>query len=150
MYRLLLDSDLDTGAINEFIESEADAWFQNLVTDYKDAAKKFVDRIRAKTKLEGSFGNITWNLRSSIGYLLIYAGETIDTYFPVLSTGAEGAAKGLAWAQEVANLINEHSGIQLIIVAGEEYAVFVEAKDIDVITHASKGFPAELLAEFKL
>lgn len=55
--------------------------------------------------------------------------------------GDEGAKKGEEYAREIALLVNEGEGIQLIIVAGMEYATLVERTGIDgipqrdVITH---------------
>ncbi|MBB6126961.1 hypothetical protein [Mucilaginibacter lappiensis] len=79
-------------------------------------------------------------MRSSIGYLIIYNGEIIETYFPPLETGEEGSTTGEDYAREIAALIDMHEGIQLVIVAGMEYAVLVErtgyqGKQRDVITH---------------
>ena len=137
------DDDLE-----RWMQEDMQEWFDEITESYKRAGKVFVDRLRAKTKSDGGFGNITWNLRSSIGYLLLFDGEIVDTYFPKIKGGTEGEKTGLEYAQEIALLVNE-GGLQLIIVAGMGYASFVEDNDIDVLTHASKGFSKDLLAEFK-
>jgi hypothetical protein len=128
--------------VSSFIKQETDAWFKSLIEPFRVTGRDLVDRARAQTKAIGGWGNITWNLRSSIGYLLMYNGEVIETYFPVLETGAEGSATGEDYARYVATLINEYQGVQLVIVAGMEYALLVERQGMpggsgskDVITH---------------
>ena len=144
-----IESNFDMADIIAEINGNIDDWFNELVEDYKAAAKKFVDSIRKRTQPEGSWNNITWNLRSSIGYILNYKGQIVDEYFPTVGGGSEGSKTGSDYAKEVALLVNEGEGVQLVVVAGMEYAIFLEGKDIDVLTHASKGFPKELLKEFK-
>lgn len=125
-----------------YIQQETEAWFQSLVEPFRVTGRDLVDRARAQTKAIGGWGNITWNLRSSIGYLLMYNGEVVETYFPVLETGAEGSETGENYAREIALLVNEGEGVQLVIVAGMEYALLVERQGIpgsiaqkDVISH---------------
>lgn len=147
---ITIEQNYDPKDVAKELQAGANAWFEDLVRDYKKAGRKFVDKVRAKTKIEGSFGNITWNLRSSIGCMVVYNdGETthiIDKYFPTLQGAKEGSNTGLAFAEEIALLVEEE-GVQLVIVAGMEYAIYVEDHDIDVLSHSSKGFPKELLAE---
>jgi hypothetical protein len=126
--------------IEAYIKAETEAWLRSLLEPFRITGRDLVDKARAKTKSENGFGNITWNLRSSIGYLLIYNGEVVETYFPTLEGGSEGSSTGENYAREIAALINSHEGIQLVIVAGMEYATLVERQGHDgpvrdVITH---------------
>lgn len=136
-----IKANFNQSEVGDYIKQETDKWFTSLIEPFRITGRDLVDRARAKTKAGGGFGNITWNLRSSIGYLIIYNGEVVETYFPPLETGSEGSATGENYAREIATLINIHEGIQLVIVAGMEYAVLVERQGFselerkDVITH---------------
>ena len=78
----------------------------------------------------------TGNLTNSIGYAVVKQGKIV-TYGGEIQPG-EGAAEGLKVAQQMAaKLTNSFS---LIIVAGMNYAAYVEAKGYDVI------LPAQLKA----
>ena len=135
--------------LEKIINEDVDTWVEDLIDRYVVAGKKFVKKARAQTKGEGGFGNITWNLRSSIGFVITYNNKIIFEYFPPIKGGTVGEKNGLAYAQEIAVLVSELDAVTLIIVAGEDYASFVEAKDKDVITQIGKTFPKELLAEFQ-
>jgi len=85
----------------------------------------------------------TGNLRSSIGFLVINDGSVVSqSNFPVVKKGAEGKEEGKTF---IKTLIAEHSnGTFLIVVAGMQYASYVEAMNLDVLSSA------ELLAERKV
>lgn len=146
-----IEADFTAADLERWINEDVDAWFDELSEKYKKAGIAFVDKARARTKSEGGFGNITWNLRSSIGCLLVYNGQAIFTYFPTIKNGALGSQTGENYAREIAVLVNEGDGVQLVIVAGMEYASFLEDReDTDVISDLSKGFPKDLLKEVGL
>lgn len=92
-------------------------------------AMKVVAAIR---KSEVSFWNDdSGNLRSSVGYILMYDGVEIGKNFELVnSRGREGMEKGMSFAQQLAS--SHKKGVALIFVAGMEYAAYVEdlkAKD---------------------
>lgn len=99
-----------------------------------ETGMQLVDRAREKTASEGSFNNITWNLRGSIGCILVHNGGISDDhlYFPQVSKGEEGVATGIAFAREIA-LLTDDGDTTLVFVAGMDYALYVQAKGIDVI-----------------
>ncbi|WP_114937575.1 hypothetical protein [Mucilaginibacter endophyticus] len=137
-----ITANFNPGDVSSYIQQETDKWFSSLIEPFRVTGRDLVDRARAQTKAIGGWGNITWNLRSSIGYLIMYNGEVVETYFPVLETGAEGSETGENYAREIALLVNEGEGVQLVIVAGMEYALLVERQGMpgsygqkDVITH---------------
>lgn len=145
-----VQADFDGQFIDDLVNTDVDTWFEGLKEDCRSAAKKFVDRIIAgQVPGEKTWNNRTWNLRASIGFLLVFNGKIVEEYFPDLINGSEGTATGKAYAEEIASLVNEGEGVQIVIVAGMEYAVFVEGNSIDVLTHASKGFPKIWINEFK-
>lgn len=88
---------------------------------------------------QGSFRDITGNLRSSIGYVVLVDGTERDTGgFEVISgsrgRGAKGASKGKAFLNKLKGKYSK--GIVLIICAGMNYATYVEAKGKDVLISA--------------
>lgn len=88
----------------------------------------------------------TGNLNNSIGYAVIKDNAILNMFFEAKSRErkAEGKEKGESYTRELAKDISGGK-YALIIVAGMEYASFVE--DVygkNVITH-SKGFAREVL-----
>lgn len=82
----------------------------------------------------------TGNLTNSIGYAVVRNGKIIN-YGGEIKSG-DGAAEGLKIAQKMA--ANASSSFSLLIVAGMNYAAYVEAKGYNVI------LPAELKAKADL
>ncbi len=121
------------------IDADMDSIFSGIEEDSAGALIEtmhlLVDAARAKTRAENGFNNITWNLRESIGGVVVLNHAIVDTYFPHIGKGPEGRAKGIAFAQEVALLQATDHQLLAIIVAGEDYASVVEALDRDVISH---------------
>lgn len=79
---------------------------------------------------KNGFYDITANLRSSIGFVILDSKKTIEQSF---EGEQEGVNKGLEQALTVANSYN---GLVLVISAGMEYAVYVEARGYDVISNS--------------
>ena len=79
----------------------------------------------------------TGNLTNSIGYAVVRNGKIVN-YGGEIQPG-DGAAEGLKVATEMAN--KSSSTFSLLIVAGMNYAAYVEAKGYNVI------LPAELKAK---
>lgn len=116
-----------------------------------ETLKILVDKARRKTKAEKGFGNITWNLRASIGGVIVKDHRIVHRYFPPIPLGVEGNLKGIAYAEEIALLLDD-GDIMLIMVAGMDYAKHVECTERDVITGSSLYFEQEfkrLLATIK-
>ena len=106
----------------------------------KGAIKFMVEKARAKTKAEKGFNNITWNLRESIGGVVVQHHEIMHTYFPKIGKGPDGRKEGIALAQEIALLLADDDQLIAVFVAGMDYSAFVEAKGWDVITLSSYSF----------
>jgi hypothetical protein len=81
----------------------------------------------------------TGNLRSSIGYVIMQDGKEIVNNFEVMpgpvGSGTEGANIGLQIAGEAARSFP--ASLVAVVVAGMYYAVYVEAKGLDVLTGSS-------------
>lgn len=88
----------------------------------------------------GSYMDQTGNLRSSIGYVVVVDGQIVrKNVVDLVKNGTEGTKEAEAFLERLAS---EHSsGICLIVVAGMNYASYVEGRGYNVLTSA------ELLAE---
>lgn len=97
-------------------------------------------------KNRDTYADQTGNLRSSIGYVIFYNGEQVKAggfgggaSFPnedgVRGAGTTGTSAGEKFALEVGKKYSR--GFVVVIVAGMEYAAYVEAKGYDVITGSS-------------
>lgn len=122
--------------IRAYTAKQMNLYINKVVDIYSQAGRAMVDDARSRTKElgsydGGSFGNITWNLRSSIGCGIYVDGSSRFKYAPVLNTGSEGSQNALDYLDSLAEGIE---GIQLIVVAGEDYARSVENRGYNVIT----------------
>ncbi len=92
----------------------------------------------------GKYTDRTGNLRSSIGYSVVEDGVTLRDSAPQSfsgpeGSGAQGAENGKSFLETVKSSHNK--GLVLIVTAGMNYAVYVEARGYNVLTSA------ELLAD---
>lgn len=99
-----------------------------MIESYEFAGETFIKRARSYA----SFTDRTGNLRSSIGYILLFDGKEIKSQFDLTKGGKEGQEAGYLFAKSVA--AEYQQGIALICVAGMQYAAAVESKGFDVIT----------------
>lgn len=101
-----------------------------------------VVKIRERSA-EQSWCDQTGNLRSSIGYAVVHNGNVISiSDFAVVGNGAEGATDGKDFAAKVASGIRKKWA--LIVVAGMNYASYVEAIDSkDVLANTELWARAE-------
>lgn len=139
-----ITADFDMAEVQSYIKGEMEAWFDELVETFREKGREFTTRARAKTKSEGGFGNITWNLRSSIGYCLVYEKKVVESYFPSIKGNTTGESKGRELAESVAAAGALGDDIFLVLVAGEDYAAFVKAKGFDVIESSTAKFETDL------
>lgn len=89
----------------------------------------------AEAVSKGSYTNRTYNLRSSIGFVVVKNGSVVMVGgFESSGSGSDGAAKGAAFATSLASL--HPVGYGLILVAGENYASYVESRGFNVLSSA--------------
>lgn len=93
---------------------------------------------------EDSWYDHTGNLRSSIGYAIYEKGrKTIESEFPIVKEGADGADEGRRMLDDLARMYSDT--YTLVVVAAMNYAEFVESLDNkDVLASA------ELMAQSKI
>ena len=83
----------------------------------------------------GNYQDNSGNLRSSIGWGVTHDGKLVQSGgFRQILQGSDGVQAGKAALRRMVAESNE--GIALIVVAGEEYSVYVEAMGYDVITYS--------------
>ena len=115
---------------------------EELVRSFAALGEGAVKKIRNKTK-EESWTDRTGNLRSSIGYEVFNHNDKMVNYdFPKVLEGSEGQEEGKALIDELSK--NYQDGVTLLLVAGMEYAEYVERKGYDVL--AKTSLEAESLA----
>ena len=93
-----------------------------------------------------SWNDQTGNLRSSVGYIVIRDGDIkAEGGFQSYGETGEGSERGRAFAR---GLIPQYpSGAALIIVAGMEYAAYVEAMDNKTVLAQGELETARLINE---
>jgi len=83
----------------------------------------------------GGYNDVTGNLRSSIGFVVVDRGRIVNENFDNKGKGFVGVKKAKKLTKELASKYS--NGYTLIVVAGMEYAAAVENKGKDVITGSS-------------
>lgn len=132
-------------SIEAYFQQQAQRAEQAILNAYNLAGLEFVREARLKTATEGGFNDITGNLRSSIGYIILKNGKITAEDFQPSDNGTDretGVAQGLNFANIVASEYGR--GIVLICVAGMEYAAAVESKGKDVITGSTLNLTTRL------
>lgn len=97
-----------------------------------------------------TYRNITGNLRSSIGFIVMRNGATVTENFEPAPGGTDkmtGISKGKNFANTIKSGFT--GGYTLIVVAGMQYAALVEARGKDVITGSSLEAKKELRAAIR-
>lgn len=92
---------------------------------------------------QGTYNDITGNLRNSIGYVLVKNGDIICKNFEdrvaskvIDAANGKGILQGQALAEELAQRFTK--GYALIVVAGMHYAHYVESLNKDVLDSAER------------
>ncbi len=95
------------------------------------------EAVATEARQRGRYLDQTGNLRSSIGYCILDDGVPVTFGgFKVVKDGRQGAQQGRKFLD---SLISEHStGLVLIVVAGMEYAQYVEAMNLNVLDSAEQ------------
>lgn len=85
-----------------------------------------------EARISGKYTDQTGNLRSSIGYIILDNGRVIKkSSFTLVKDGKKGVNKGKEFRDK---LITENNrGIVLIVLAGMDYAKYVEAMGLNVL-----------------
>jgi hypothetical protein len=98
------------------------------------------ERCLIECRTHHTYTDQTGNLTASMGYIVVANGRII-TESP-FSGGQEGSKKGEALASELA--LKHPTGFVLYVVAGMNYAAYVEAKGYNVLTTSEQLAEREL------
>lgn len=129
----------------------ADSLYKKVENLEKAIEFRFINVVGPKTVSNAreisTFLNQTGNLRSSMGFVLAKNGEIISSGgFEAVAgkdnIGTEGVRKGKQYAEELAR--SSGKGYVLIVVAGMDYAGYVEAKGYDVLTQSGTFLESEV------
>lgn len=122
------------------IERQAQRINEATVRTLAYIGEQAVNRARDWTKKSNDFTDQTGNLRSSIGYVVVHDGQPVKVGdFNQVKFGSGGTTDGRAYAESLAGQFQK--GYTLVIVAGMEYASYVQNRGYDVLRSA------ELLAD---
>lgn len=117
------------GAVNEAIEKRINLAKQSIYRVLMRVGEECVNYARTN----GGYLDQTGNLRSSIGYAVVDNGKIISSKgFEQIREGVEGAKTGKDFLNEI--IAKHGTGISLIVVAGMNYAAYVESRGYDVIS----------------
>lgn len=117
-------------------------------TSLVEALELTASEITRLAKNTNTYTDRTNNLRSSIGFVLYKDGQKVAASFDKAGQGEEGnGAVGANRGEDIADQVagNYASGYVVVLVAGMDYAAYVEAKNFDVITGATLQFESELI-----
>ncbi|WP_256013111.1 hypothetical protein [Desertivirga xinjiangensis] len=130
----------------KFSRSDVNRMFQDRIQRIEQAiisrlilvGETFVKNAREN----GNYNDVTGNLRSSIGYIVMKNGKIVSENFEQSATGTEKTPGVTSAKKFVAELKGRfEGGYALIVVAGMEYAAAVESRGKDVLTYS--GIQAE-------
>ena len=159
--------------VHEYFEAEKVKIFESVKEAYILACIDAVNRARSTD----TYKDRTNNLHSSIGYVLYFNGQLVAEDFAVSGTGTGGGGdvkfttkggaevsftskskeasgqEGVRTGQEFAQMIagrHKTDGFVAVIVAGMNYALYVEAKGYDVLTGSTLDITADLQKYFDI
>lgn len=123
------------GVTPNFTSAELRRDLENRMQRIENAVLETLKRIGEtfvrNARENGTYNDITGNLRSSVGYIILKNGVQIEESFG----GKTGGAQAKKVASEVAGKFPR--GYVLIVVAGMDYAAAVESRGRDVLTASS-------------
>jgi hypothetical protein len=117
------------------IKSICDEFLDRVILATVEALKDVGEAFITDCRDIRTYKDQTGNLRSSCGYLIMVNGRIVQGAFDAGTSGA-GRRKGRDYARKIA-LQFPGNRILFVGVAGMEYAVYVEANGLDVITGSS-------------
>ena len=126
-------------AFEQALEEKARRVHQALIANLIYVGEEAVKEARQHHRYKDQTGNLT----SSIGYCVVDDGRIVgESPFEAVVNGADGSTKGREFLH---SLISAHStGLVLIVVAGMQYAAYVEAKNLNVLDSAEQLVEREL------
>jgi hypothetical protein len=133
--------------VKKYIKDEVDRANIAYLNELDRMAMKVVTAIR-DGKPVSYWDDHTGNLRSSIGYVILHDGKKLSENFKVVNgRGEEGMAKAKSFAQQLT--LQYPSGIVILIVAGMDYAEYVERVKSRTVLEGGKLLAKKLIKEIE-
>ena len=113
------------GDIERDTQQQKESLFEKILNSFIYAAEEFIVNARGQMQdhAMGTYKDQTTNLRNSIGYFIFFNGELVREKNEIGTNRAE-----------VEEFVNP-DGFQLILIAGMNYASYVESKGYNVISY---------------
>lgn len=148
-----INSNFDLDAVFEGINRKFD---EQIIPAIIEQLESVCIEIVAEAKQLDTYKDRTGNLRSSIGYVIYKDGKKIGQLFTA-SPGKDSKDGGVSAVKKGEQIADEAArswptGIVAVIVAGMDYALYVESNGKDVITGPSlkiKNMLRERLQDIK-
>jgi len=119
--------------VKDFLDKFYKKVEKQLIQALEYVGEGFVADARNMRKEDGGFGDVTGNLRSSIGYFITKDGQVIKENVQMSRRGSDRAT-GLDTAKTFLANIKDNQGLRIYGIAGMDYAEAVESRGYNVIT----------------
>lgn len=128
------------------VKKRCDAFLDEVEQMQIEALQNLGEMCLIEARLNKGYMMQTGALLSSTGYQIFVDGVAIHSHFDAASGAqSEAAAKGIKAGWELAEKVGkETKGVALVVVAGENYAVYVETKGYNVLSSANHLAEREL------
>lgn len=129
-------------------DAEIDRQLEEYVAQAKYIIARRLRRIGEEVvnemRMKGTYQDQTGNLRSSTGYVVVMDGKIVEmSAFETVKQGADGSKQGKAFVKELASKFPTDT--VLIVVAGMDYAYYVQNKHERDVTISGELLANELL-----
>lgn len=123
--------------IEAYVEEELQKRIRLVIEAFERIGEECIKVAKVKVQaIPKDFEDQSGNLRSSVGYAILDDGELVQepTVVSVVKDGKDGEKRAKAYIKELQSEYND--GLVLIVVAGMDYAAYVQAKGYDVLVSA--------------
>lgn len=130
----------------EDVKMRFDAFLETIQRKQIDRLQRLGEMCLIEARTNKGYMMQTGALLSSTGYQVFVDGIAVHTQFDAASGAqSDAAAKGIKAGQTIAEKIGkETKGVALVVVAGMNYAAYIEAKGRNVLTSAEHLAEREL------
>lgn len=124
---MALKSNINDSSFSKGVQRQVDDLYTRIIQVFIRAGEKFVKDARGQVQdhAQGTYEDQTTNLRNSIAYFIYHDGQKVKE---------NQVGNAISNIQQIEDTIRPR-GIQLIGIAGMNYASYVEAKGYNVISY---------------
>lgn len=136
MFRLELD--MTPGEVEALVHEQIEEMDRQTLAQFRMVLSRALKIQRAKVRATGGYNDDTGQLRSSVGGIIYRDGRVLHEDFELAPYGTDKAPGLQEGKQKAYAELRESSGWGITIVAGKEYASWVESRHgLSVLTDAS-------------